>query len=123
MKVSGTIDFNKSVNWYGLHSGMFCHMETMVKLKIRRLPFNSQSQSWRTILMPFEVLFMMKHLFLVLKPHCHLYKLIPVGNGICIFCKIDVKVFSVGGVKIVRCAIELDECCVVLSKVQFQDIE
>ena len=74
--------------------------------------------------MPFDVLFMMKHLLLVLKPHCHLCKLILViGSGICIFCKINVKVFGVGGVKIVRCAVESDECYIVLSNVQFQNIE
>ena len=65
-------------------------MKPAIKLKTRRVPFHSPGDR-RTVLLPFEILFMMKDLLLALKPLCHLSKLVLVIScRVCMFCEVDI---------------------------------
>ena len=71
-----------------------------------------------------KILLMLHHMFLLVKPMCHLWKFIlEVCQSVGILCKINVKSFSVFCVEIVFTAIELNEFIVMAGIVKFQDVK
>ena len=61
---------------------------------------------------------------MVLKPEGHLWEFIlAIGSIPCFLCIIDVKVFGIFSIKIVHCAVELNEHEVVVEEVEFRNLE
>jgi len=67
---------------------------------------------------------MAEDFFVAFKPDCHLWEFIlPICRMPSIFCKIDMKAFSIFGVAVVSCAEKLDVQEVVIKEVEFWNIE
>ena len=74
--------------------------------------------------MPANILLMLHYMFLPVKPKYHFWEFIlEVYQSIGILCKINVKPLSVFSIKVVCCAVELNEFMIMTRVVKFGDVK